>query len=179
MQPAEASLSESEPTQKLSQMIEEIVTFVEASKGLKVVDSNEGAASISQTLDGKIFTFQFSDLSEVLQRSDAEGKGFIQVNFQNGNKVLFTESLVGFKPKETPGLDMSKIPKVVTTPDLVSVFEAIEESMSSDTTPDYEVEILRKVFQAILQGGELAGFDLSFEKKWLFRLVPHQFKASA
>ena len=35
---------------------------------------------------------------------------------------------MGFKPVEIVGLDMSRIPKVVTTPDLVSVFEAIEDA---------------------------------------------------
>ena len=38
---------------------------------------------------------------------------------------------------------MAKIPKVVTTPDLLSVFEAIEESVSSDT-PEHEIESLKK-----------------------------------
>ncbi len=172
-------MSESPTGYKISEMIEEIVTFIESSKGLKVELKESDRINVFQELDGKVFSLQFSELNEVLQRSDSDGKSFIQINFQNGNKVLFTESLVGFKPKETPGLDMSKIPKVVTTPDLVSVFEAIEESMSSDSTPDYELEILRKVFQAILLGGEAAGFDLSFERKWLSRLVPHHFKASA
>ena len=86
---------------------------------------------------------------------------------------------MGFKPLETSGLDMGKIPKVVTTPDLISVFEAIEDSMSSDATPDHEVEILKKVFLAILQGGELAGFNLEFERRWMTRLVPSKIRASA
>ncbi len=172
-------MSGSETSQKISQMLDEIFSFVEASNGLTMSLKSESSAEVLQSLDGKVFSFQFAELTEVLQRSDADGKSFIQINFQNGNKVLFTENLVGFKPQETPGLDMAKIPKVVTTPDLVSVFEAIEESMSSDSTPDYEIEILRKVFQAILLGGETAGFDLSFERKWLTRLVSHHLKASA
>lgn len=172
-------MSESEMSQKPSQMLEEILAFVDKSNGLDSQVAEDGTVSIAQNLDGKIFKFAFEEISEVLQRFDADGKQFIQVNFQSGNKVLFTENLVGFKPRETTGLDMTKIPKVVTTPDLVSVFEAIEESLSSDATPDYEVEILKKVFQAILQGGENAGFDLTFERKWLARLVSNSFKASA
>jgi hypothetical protein len=86
---------------------------------------------------------------------------------------------VGFKPTETFGLDMAKIPKVVTTPDLMSVFEAIEESMSSDIQNEHELEILKKVYQSILQGGELAGFDLKFERNWLSRLLASRIKASA
>ncbi len=166
-------------SQKSSQMLEEILAFVDKSNGLSSKVTEGGAVTVQQRLDGKVFRFTFESLNEVLQRFDADGKQFIQVNFQTGNKVLFTDTLVGFKPRETVGLDMSKIPRVVTTPDLVSVFEAIEDSLGSDLTPDHEVEILKKVFTAILHGGESAGFDLSFEKRWLARLVPGKFKASA
>lgn len=172
-------MSQSEISSKPSQMLEEILSFVEKSIGLKSEVTETGIVSIEQSIDGKIFRFSCEHLAEVLQRFDADGKQFIQVNFQSGNKVLFTETLVGFKPRETLGLDMSKIPRVVTTPDLVSVFEAIEDSMSSDFNPDTEVEVLKKVFIAILQGGELAGFDLEFERRWLARLVPVKFQASA
>jgi len=165
--------------QKSSQMLEEILTFVEKSGGLSSNIKESGVIAIQQAIDGKIFRFNSLELIEVLQRVDADGKQFIQVNFQSGNKVLFTDSLVGFKPRETLGLDMTKIPRVVTTPDLVSVFEAIEDSLSSDSTPDHEVDILKKVFMAILHGGEFAGFDLAFERRWLARLVPSKFRASA
>ena len=164
---------------KPSQMLEEILAFVDKSQGLTSQATESGTVSVQQTVDGKVFRFESLQLTEVLQRFDADGKQFIQVNFQSGNKVLFTETLVGFKPRETLGLDMTKIPRVVTTPDLISVFEAIEDSMSSDATPDHEVEILKKVFVAILQGGELAGFDLEFERRWMARLVPTKFRASA
>jgi hypothetical protein len=86
---------------------------------------------------------------------------------------------VGFKPFEVTGLDMSKIPRVVTTPDLMSVFEAIEESLSSEDGIDMELDILRKVYQSILIGGEMAGFDLKFERKWMDRLYSVKFQASA
>lgn len=172
-------MSESDMSQKPSQMLEEILAFVDQSAGLSSNVTESGVIAIQQNVDGKVFRFTGEELSEVLQRFDSDGKQFIQVNFQSGNKVLFTENLVGFKPRETVGLDMSKIPRVVTTPDLLSVFEAIEDSLSSDATPEHEVEILKKVFMAILQGGELAGFDLEFERRWLSRLVPSKFKASA
>ncbi len=166
-------------SQKPSQMLEEILAFVDKSAGLSSDVADHGVVAIHQNVDGKIFRFSCNELSEVLQRMDSDGKQFIQVNFQSGNKVLFTDTLVGFKPRETTGLDMTKIPRVVTTPDLISVFEAIEDSLSSDSTPETEIEILKKVFVAILQGGELAGFDLTFERKWLSRLMPSKFRASA
>jgi len=135
--------------------------------------------SIHQSVDGKVFNFSTNDLSEVLQRADSDGKNFIQINFVNGHKVLFTDTLVGFKPRDTYGLDMSKIPRVVTTPDLVSVFAAIEEGLSSDDITEYEIDVLKRVYAAIIQGGEAAGFELQFERRWLGRLMPSKTKASA
>ncbi|MBX2996690.1 MAG: hypothetical protein KF681_17860 [Bdellovibrionaceae bacterium] len=163
---------------KPSQLLEEVLSYVDHSGGLSSNVTEDGMIFIQQNVDGKTFRFHMQDLTEVLQRTDADGKGFIQINFTSGHKVLFTDTLVGFKPREVTGLDMSKIPKVVTTPDLISVFEAIEESLSSDQQ-DHEIEILKKVFQAILTGGEQAGFDLSFERRWLGRLLPTKYRATA
>ncbi|QDK36849.1 hypothetical protein [Bdellovibrio sp. NC01] len=159
--------------------LDHILNFVDSSKGLRAKINESGRVQIRQDLDGKLFTFSSQEVSEVLHRADSEGKPFIQVNFKNGSKVLLTETLVGFKPIETLGLDMGRIPKVVTTPDLVSVFEAIEESMGADNGLDTEVEILKKVYLAIISGGEKVGFDLTTERKWLNRLLASKFKASA
>ncbi|MNJ92469.1 hypothetical protein D3C87_101410 [compost metagenome] len=159
--------------------LDHILNFVDSSKGLRAMISESGRVQIRQDLDGKVFSFSTSDVSEVLHRADSDGKSFIQVNFKTGTKVLLTETLVGFKPTETLGLDMGRIPKVVTTPDLVSVFEAIEESMGADNGLDHEVEILKKVYLAIITGGEKVGFDLATERIWLNRLLASKFKASA
>lgn len=172
-------MSQSQMSSKPSQLLDEVLNFVEMSTGLTSKVNSDGRVSISQSGDGKVLFFNFQSLDEVLQRTDADGKQFIQINFQSGLKVLLTDALVGFKPTEILGLDMGKIPRVVTTPDLLSVFEAIEESLGSDSTPEHEIETLKRVFQAILAGGELAGFDLSFERKWLSRLVPTKVRASA
>lgn len=167
-------------TQKPSDLLEEVLSFVDHSAGLSSSISELGLVQVEQQVDGKQFRFQIQDLTEVLKRTDADGKSFIQINFASGHKVLFTDTLVGFKPKEILGLDMSKLPKVVTTPDLISVFEAIEEILSGELAQsDSEVEVLKKVFQAILTGGEQAGFDLTFERRWLSRLLSTKFQVSA
>lgn len=159
--------------------LDHILNFVDGSKGLRAKINESGRVEIRQDLDGKVFAFNSSDISEVLHRADSEGKPFIQVNFKNSLKVLLTETLVGFKPSETLGLDMTRIPKVVTTPDLVSVFDAIEESLGADGGPDQETEILKKVYLAIVTGGEKVGFDLEVEHQWLNRLLASKFRASA
>lgn len=156
-----------------------ILNYVDASKGLRAKIHESGRVQIHQDLDGKVFSFSFHEVNEVLHRSDSEGKPFIQLNFKNGTKVLLTETLIGFKPIETVGLDMTRIPKVVTTPDLVSVFEALEESLGADGAVDQEVEILKKVYTAIVTGGERVGFDLTTERQWLNRLLASKLKASA
>lgn len=159
--------------------LDHILNFVDSSKGLRAKMNETGRVQLRQDLDGKLFTFSSQDVNEVLHRADSEGKAFLQVNFKNGSKILLTETLIGFKPIETLGLDMSRIPKVVTTPDLVSVYDALEESMGADNGNDTEVEILKKVYLAIISGGEKVGFDLTAERKWLNRLLASKLKASA
>lgn len=172
-------MSQQAPSQKSSQLLEEVLGFIDHTNGLTSATNSDGSVRIQQQVDGKSFRFKQDDLSEVVNRFDADGKPFIQVNFSSGLKVLLTDSLVGFKPEQVFGLDMSKLPRVVTTPDLVSVLEAIEESLSGDIPQDHEIEILKRVYQAILVGAENAGFELTFERNWITRLAPTRFRASA
>ncbi len=158
------------------ELLDQIVKYVETTSGLKTDWSDESEVSISQSADAKSIVIQILDLKDVLIREDSNGKSFIQVNLFDGKKLLLTEALIGFKPFPTAGLDLRDLPKVVTTPDLLSVFEATEEAISSDATLS-EVDTLKKVFEAILLGGEAIGFDLSEEKSWFQRLA--NFKASA
>ncbi len=85
-------MSQSEISSKPSQMLEEILTFVEKSVGLKSEVTETGIVSIEQSVDGKIFRFASEHLSEVLQRFDADGKQFIQINFQSG--LYYSSNLV-------------------------------------------------------------------------------------
>lgn len=159
--------------------LDSILNYVDTSRGLKAKVGEGGRIQIYQDLDGKVFSFSAQDIIEILHRTDADGKPFIQLNMRGGHKVLFTDTLIGFKPVETIGLDIARIPKVVTTPDLLSVFEAIEESLGVESGTDNEVEILKKVYFSILSGGEQVGFDLSIERRWLNRLIASKTKASA
>lgn len=166
-------------TKSTSTAADHILNYVDGSKGLRARASELGRMTIAQDIDGKIMSFSVNDLIEVLHRTDSEGKPFLQVNFKSGNKVLLTENLIGFKPHEALGLDMSRIPKVVTTPDLKSVFEAIEESLGSDLGQEHEVEVLKKVYQAILMGAEKVGIELQAERAWFNRLVASKLRAAA
>jgi hypothetical protein len=155
-------------------MVDEILAYIEKSSGLKCKDDGQGKLVLVQNIDNKIYKLSKSEISEVMIREDVEGRKFLQVNYHSGLKVLITDTLVGFKPAEIAGLDMGRIPKVVTTPDLLSVFEAIEEGVGVDP----EIETLKKVFFSILLGAESVGFELSNEKKWITRLIASKHKVS-
>ncbi len=133
--------------------------------------SEAGDIEIYQKADDRKIRFSTQDVNDVLNREDREGKAFVQVNFASGKKILLTDALVGFKPEPRANLDLNRLPKVVTTPDLLSVFEAIEEVINAEITNDEEVEVLKEVYQSILSGGESVGFDLKSERVWISRLL--------
>lgn len=145
----------------------QINDFVAKSAGLKSRVENEARMHIKQNTDGKMIAFEIKDLEEVIPRIDADGHVFLQVNFLNGKKILLTENLIGFKPVPSRGLDLSKLPKVVTTPDLLSVVEAIEDTLSSPPNQTDELDLLKRVFDSVLKGAEAVGFDITPERLWL------------
>lgn len=157
-QPVDATAKKEQLTQ--------IHSFVEKSTGL-TSRLDELLVQIFQRADGKTMIVDVSEVDEVISRVDSDGKSFLQINFVSGKKILLTDNLVGFKPLPSLGLDMSKLPKVVTTPDLLSVVDAIEESMLMPATSNDEVDILKKVFDSVLRGAEAVGFDLTPERIWL------------
>ncbi len=148
-------------------VVAEIRRFVEDSEGLRMVDSAlSDYLIIEQELDSKRLTLNCFDLEEILYREDEGGKTFLQVNFGSGKKILITTTLIGFRPLGLFGLDMERLPKVVTTPDIQSVFEAIQESLQANDEQE-ELDVLRKVYDSVVCGGESVGFDLKEERKTL------------
>lgn len=147
-----------------------IESYVKDAPGLNYNFSG-GVVSIHQKEDWKTLKFDAMQVRDVLKRTDRDGKEFIQVNFNDNSKVLVTENLVGFKPFPIKNLDLSKLPKVVTSPDCMSVFEAIDDCLREESIDFEELDTLKRVFSAIIRGGELVGFDMEEEKGWLNRLV--------
>ncbi len=157
-----------------------ISRFVTASEGLELAqDSATESLIIKQQADGKEISFTEDAVEEVLERYDSDGRCFLQVNFLGGKKVLLTDKLIGFKPVAQKGLDIRRLPKVVTTPDLVSVVEAIEDILNVENPKLDEVAVLRKVFDSVSLGAEEVGFDLTAEKRWLHCISALRGKASA
>jgi hypothetical protein len=160
-------------------LISIIVDYIAKSSGLSWSIDSDTKYTISQKTDAKQVQINRSELSDVLVRKDSDGKEFVQVNFASGKKILLTDQLIGFRPQPYNDLDLSKLPRVVTTLDLLSVFEAIEEAYSASEDKPEDTEMLKKVFQSILLGGEEIGLDLTTEKTWLRRLAQVRVKSTA
>lgn len=161
-----------------NEQVLQIKDFVSKSAGLRSRAVDTGQLQIHQNTDGKCIAIAVDDLEEVISRIDSDGHVFLQINFHSGKKILLTENLIGFKPVPSRGLDLGKLPKVVTTPDLLSVVEAIEDSITSAPNQVDELEVLKRVFDSVLRGAEAVGFDITPERLWLQGLARGS-KASA
>lgn len=151
----------------------EILNFLENKAHFQFVFANN-KIEVTQIEDQKKIDISNDDLEKVLTRQDLDGSPFLQINFNSGHKILITQSLIGFKPYEVVGFDSARIPKVVTTVDLLSVSKAMEELFDADETPHStaEIEVLKKVYQSIMIGAENIGFKMGNEKRW-FSSVMH------
>jgi hypothetical protein len=168
------------------ELLLQISNFVGRSPGLRQDKRLEPVPAdsllVRQTIDGKQLAILASALDDVLFRVDADGQDFIQINFSSGTKILLTGALIGFKPAKLPSTVPANLPKVVTTPDIVSVFEAMQEALHSGeggAGAKDDLALLRRVFEAVVSGGEAAGFDLAQERQWLGRIPTQQIRATA
>lgn len=155
-----------------------IADFIGSSSGLRASQLSD-RLRVTQINDGKFLELVENEIDEVIPRMDADGQPFLQVNFFSEKKILLTDAFIGFKPLITKGLDMNRLPKVVTTPDLISVVEAIEDALSAGQVQLDELDVLKKVFESVMRGAESVGFDLTSERMWLQRMTRSAVKASA
>ena len=146
-----------------------IQSFIQSTKGLKfsILDDS---LTVLQTIDGKHLSFKKTDISEILIRKDSKSQSFVQINFFGDKKIILTDRFIGFKPFRIPDLDMQKLPKVVTTPDLLNFIEIIEDSMYELDVTAIEVQDIRRYFESVLLGAEKVGFELLNERIWIERL---------
>lgn len=155
-------------------LLEQIFKYVDGSESLNCVECDlADYFVIEQKMDKRRITLNKFDVEEVLSRTDDDGQEFLQINFVSGKKILITKKLIGFRPLTMFGLDMEKLPKVVTTPDIMNIFDAIQESLCHDENSGEELEVLRKVYDSVVCGGESVGFDLN-EERALFSRIPTQ-----
>lgn len=153
-------------TRKQLAFLDRIVEFSRRSEGLEMEIVDAALLKIRQRVDGHMICVEASRLQDILFRSDSDGRDFVQVNFEDGTKILITERLIGFKPvlRRPSSGALAKLPRVVTTPDIVSVLEALEDAVDSS---DRDLGVLRELFESIICGAEKVGFDVAREKAWL------------
>jgi hypothetical protein len=163
-----------------SQHINDVVNYLESQTHF-IFKFDEHVLELTQKEDLKRIAIDFEQIEKVLIRQDVDGSKFLQINFLQGSKILITKALVGFKPNQLVGFDLTRIPRVVTTIDLVSVSKAIEDLFDAEETAESmaEIEILKKVYQSILYGAEGVGFKMHAEKTWLSAILLNQTAMSA
>lgn len=166
----EESLNLGPGFEKQQKLVSDIQAFLSGASGLRGSQVAGERLQILQLIDMKLIVIEARELDDVLFRSDVTGEEFVQVNFISGKKILLTKSLVGFRPTSRKGLESARIPRVVTTPDVVNVFDAIQDAVHNQGPDSHDVITLKKIFEAVLSGGEDAGFDLKAERTWLRRL---------
>lgn len=150
--------------------VENIIQFIGKTKGLKCSFDDSNEMVIYQCVDGKKLHFKSTDVEEVLNRKDTKNEAFVQVNFHGDKKIILTDKFIGFKPFPVSELDMTKLPKVVTTPDLLNFIEVIEDSMYELDITAIEVKDIKRYFESVLLGAEKVGFDILSERVWIERL---------
>ncbi len=135
-------------------------------------DDEIGKVTLFQNYDKKDLSFYESEVERVLERKDYNGEAFLQVDFKNGKKILLTNEFVGFSPAACSEIRTKKLPKVVTTADLLSVIEAIESSIYGTDQYQESLHDIKLFFETIASGAESVGFNLAGERLWVDRLLP-------
>lgn len=156
--------------EKQQKLVADVLRFLRVAEGLRELRLDAYRFQVRQLIDNKAIVIDGREIDDVILRSDVSGDEFVQVNFSNGKKILLTKTLIGFKPSAHRGLEAARIPRVVTTPDVLNVFEAIQDAIHLSGADSDEVNLLKKVFDCVLAGGEAIGFDLSAERAWLARI---------
>ena len=151
-----------------------IEAFLSESDRLSILEDKEEYDRITllQSHDKKTISFCFADIKKVLERKDYNDQKFLQLNFKNGKKALLTHEFVGFSPAVGVGINVYKLPKVVTTADLLSVIEAIESSVYGSDQYQESLYEAKMFFESIAAGAESIGFDLTGERLWVEKLLP-------
>ena len=150
-----------------------IESFLYQNKALSlIIQPKNNKIILKQNHDKKTLCFYESDIEKVLERTDHNGESFLQVNFKSNKKILLTDKFVGFSPSVCSGIEIKKLPKVVTTADLLSVIEAMESSLYGTDQYQESLHDVRLFFEAIASGAESIGFNLTGERLWVEKLFP-------
>lgn len=149
--------------------LQQLEEYIESQPALEFKKFSSGLWQITQKIDKKSMTFDPTTIKELMIRIDPEeNKPFFQINLKDKRKFLITSHFVGFKPLVSDPHVASHLPQVVTTVDLLTISEAIEELLTSESHQILvELDILKKAYLAITLGAQEIGFDMSQERSWI------------
>ncbi|MBC6415163.1 MAG: hypothetical protein GDA46_02070 [Bdellovibrionales bacterium] len=153
-----------------------IESFLSSSKKLVLIKNKKenNQIEILQSHDRKSIFFIAKDIEKVLKREDEKGESFLQVNFKSGKKIILTEEFIGFPPSSCVGLSPHRLPKVVTTADLLSVIDAIESFFYGKDEYQESLHDVQLFFESIASGAEAIGFNLIGERLWVEKMIPNK-----
>ena len=147
-----------------------IVDYIKSTKGLSLQKVDDVCLEIVQKQDLKVLTLKTETIKEVIFRYNKDYNNFLQVNFKNEGKILITDKLIGFPPKKIIDLEGIKLPKVISTLDMLSFFEMTEEYIQSDNCSVIQVVALKKVCDLILESALDVGFNVVADKTWFHQI---------
>lgn len=160
--------------------LQTIEDFIRKNKSFNCVfDSEVGTLKLYQKKDKKAISINRKDIEAVVERKDIQEEPFLQINFKNQKRILLTRKLIGFAPAACKGLDMNKLPRVVTTPDLLSVIEALESALCEEDSYEENFKELKLFFEAISCGAESVGFNVTAERLWVDKLISNYLISSS
>ena len=137
-------------------------------------EENSKTFTILQMSDKKKLSFQEKDVDRVLERKRDNQDDFLQINFKNGKKILLTKDYIGFAPAKSLHVDFTRFPKVVTTADLFSMIESIENTLYNSADCKESLAEVHNFFEVIASGAESVGFDVSSERVWIEKLISNK-----
>lgn len=174
MKEEKTNLGLSFPKKEIKQVLN---AFLSKSKSLSLIEAkkSENEFSILQNNDKKQIFITTESIEKLLERKDQKGEIFLQINFKNGKKIILTEDFIGFAPADCVGLFGKKLPKVVTTADLLNVIDAIEGSVYGTEQYQESLSDVKLFFEAIAAGAESIGFDITGERLWVEKIVSTPF----
>jgi hypothetical protein len=174
MQQEDIDLNEPQASAEQLRHFGRLIDFCRKASGYRILHQSEDTLIIEQMIDRRALRICANWIDDILDRADPDGQMFLQVNFADDRKILITDRLIGFKPqprshREGAEHAVRRLPRVVTTPDLASVLGAMNESFdrSDERT---ELATLRVLYDAILRGASLIGFEVADDRR---KLLPY------
>ena len=137
------------------------MNYLEKHSELTILKKKSDFIKVKQPDDQMNLTISFSEIDSTYVQIDSLGKKYLQINLNDGGRLLLTQRVIGFEAKKDSRLRSGFLPDVVTTLDLLNIMEAFESSLRDGHQSEEEQYLLNKAFRAIAKGATRIGFNVS------------------